>query len=287
MRKRLFVLIILFSSQGLASTPTSQIRYLDDNENSSTGARGTLGRPGQLNYGNWDGKGSCENVPETAKTAFREAKRFMRSCSAAAIAPGKMIAVNDYSGSNSPKMYIFDQNGDCRISVPVSWGSGAVPRGSLKACSEGNSNQTPPGFHITAPHNGTKYQEHNSVGLAGLSGQNSLQARGVLIHASGSAGTGTSWGCSSVPTSKFLEIKQTLGYGSLVYNYFGNVRSDCPKDAGFPPPSCEPEATAIEALSASRRESGLPDRPRFRNWGLGSGSESGSTQEGSSSGGSR
>jgi hypothetical protein len=265
MEKKLIALSIFFSFQSFAFTASDNIRYLDDSENSSTGARGTYGRPGQLNYGNWDGKGSCENVPASVKTAYREALAFTKSCSAAAIAPGKKLAVNDYSGSNSPKMYIFDQDGNCEMAVPVSWGSGAVPRGSLKACSTTNSKQTPPGFHITAAHTGgSRFSEDNSIGLAGLSGQNSLGARGILIHSAGYAGTGSSWGCSAVPTASFPAIKSTLGYGSLVYNYFGNVRSECGTNAGFPPPICEPEPQAVSALQQSRAEAGV-GRVRIRN----------------------
>ncbi len=45
----------------------------------------------------------------------------------------------------------------------------------IRACSAPNGNLTPPGFHITTVHSrGKKYGPNDSIGLAGLSGQDSL-----------------------------------------------------------------------------------------------------------------
>lgn len=202
--------------------------------------------------------GSCGNIPSQVQAAFKESVAFSNSgCGPAKLAPGKYIAVNDYSRQNgyAPAMYIFDQNGKCVKSVPVSWGvpaSGRSPSNydmskKIPACSTDGSNLTPPGFHLTTKHDGGKYDSSNSVGLAGLCGQPSSD-RGVVIHAAhGVAGRYRTQGCPAVPEGDLRQIMNFLGEGSLVYNYFGpNPLKDCSSDAGFKP-TCNPEPEAYVA----------------------------------------
>ena len=78
---------------------------------------------------------------------------------------------------------------------------------------------TPPGFHVTYSHaGGGKFTPENCLGMLDLQNQGS-SARGILIHA-GQGGGASTWGCSGV--SNFDEAKKDLGFGSLVYNYFGD-----------------------------------------------------------------
>lgn len=200
----------------------------------------TMGENGMPNY-----SASCANIPADVKRAYAEAKAFSVACPTAKLAPGKKIAINDYSAGGEARMYIFNQSGGCLGSVSISWGGGAG--GRKEACSTNNSKMTPPGFHITAPHNGSRYNESNSIGLAGLSGQDSLGDRGILIHPVGyTTNRGNTWGCTGVPDSDFADLKRSLGYGSLVYNYFGSSgSSSCGDRAGFAPQSCKPESKAV------------------------------------------
>jgi hypothetical protein len=134
----------------------------------------------------------------------------------------------------------------------------------MAACSTKSSKKTPPGFHITAPHTGgTAYSEAESIGLAGLSGQKSLEARGILIHKAEQPGTASSWGCTGVANDKFDEIKKMLGYGSLVHNFFGKPpKLNCDSQAGADD-KCEPEAAARTAASGKAPpSSGSDSSPR-------------------------
>lgn len=202
---------------------------------------------------------ACPGLPTKVVHAFEEALDFSESCPAAKLAPGKYIAVNNYTSFSDPRMYIFNTEGRCIDSVPISWGMGSDHTGRLEACSTENSKKTPPGFHITVPHRyGARYNESNSLGLAGLSGQNSLGERGILLHGVRVAGRSNTWGCTGVPFDQFASLKEMLGTGSLVYNYFGQeAQRNCSRDAGFAPPACEPEPLAYEGRSGSFRPSML------------------------------
>lgn len=204
----------------------------------------TMGENGMPGYNS-----SCANIPTDVKRAYAEAKAFSVGCPTAKLAPGKKIAINDYSAGGDAKMFVFDQNGGCLGAVPISWGNGAG--GRKEACSTNNSKMTPPGFHITAPHEGSRFNSSNSIGLAGLSGQDSLGTRGILIHSVGYAtNRGNTWGCTGVPADDFADLKRSLGYGSLVYNYFGSAGSaNCGDRAGFAPPTCQPEPKAVDRKS--------------------------------------
>lgn len=193
----------------------------------------------------------CANVPSDVKRAFAETKAFSSACPAARLAPGKKIAINDYSPGGAAHMFIFDQNGACVGTIPISWGAGAG--GQKEACSTTNSKMTPPGFHITAPHSGSRFNSSNSLGLASLSGQDSLGSRGILIHGVNyQTNRGNTWGCTGVPMQDFAEVQRILGYGSLVFNYFGGGgKSKCGESAGFAPPSCQPEPQAVAVSNSS------------------------------------
>jgi hypothetical protein len=59
--------------------------------------------------------------------------------------------------------------------------------------------------------------------MVGLEGQNSVDPRGILIHPALSPGTPSSLGCSGISYGEFCSLKSEIGYGSLVYNYFGST----------------------------------------------------------------
>ncbi|XGC80161.1 hypothetical protein ACES2L_12595 [Bdellovibrio bacteriovorus] len=277
MKKLILFISLVSSSSVLAFTRSTSVRMLDDDKTDytsnytstkSSSSGGGSGGPGIYDELNnyepfrkaFSGSGSCNNVPAHVKKALTEAIEFSNSCPTARLAPGKRIAINDYSSQGPAQMYIFGKDGHCLKAIPISWGGGNPRTGRMEACSTENSRMTPPGFHITARHRyGARYNENNSIGLAGLCGQNSLGERGILIHASRSQGTGSTWGCTGVPGSDFNEVQDMLGVGSLVYNYFGSKnQNNCSDSSGFEP-RCEPENLAYQAASeatgrAVRRE---------------------------------
>lgn len=224
-------------------------------------------------------RGTCTSVPDHVKVAYTEAQAFSAKCTYAKLAKGKVIAVNDYTGVGAPTMYIFDQSGECLMASPISWGMGLERNRRLEACSTPNCRKTPPGFHLTARHNGARYNDSNSLGLAGLSGQDSLGVRGVLIHAKRRPGAGNTWGCTGVPAGDFFKIKQLLGVGSLVYNKFSDPPNpNCGDDAGVTP-TCKPEPAAIRAANQARGGS-----PQFLVSPSESGSDDASDEQGSTTG---
>lgn len=300
MKKIILLLALVSSSSALAFTRSSSIKMLDDNETNyasnytaTTSSSGGGGGGSVMDFYNsltrnefkptFASSGTCSSIPASVKKAYEEAVAFTKSCAAARIPENKKIAINDYSGDGAPAMFIFDTKGNCIRSLPITWGAGNPRTGALEACSTENSRKTPPGFHITARHRyGAKYNESNSLGLAGLCGQNSLGDRGILIHAARRPGTGSSWGCTGVPYDSFEEVKSLLGVGSLVYNYFGSSpRSNCSDRSGFEP-TCDPENLAYQAAEESR---GVEVRRQYRpssggSSGGSSGSSSGSRRKG-------
>jgi|GEM_PF-2121801 len=227
-------------------------KVIDSNDTNSSSGSSYYGAssPASYSFAN-KGGGYCGAVPAHVKQAFAEAKSFSQSCSYARLSAGKMIAINDYSGDGKPTMYLFEQDGSCAKAVPISWGVGSDRSGRLEACSTDNSKKTPPGFHLTAVHNGKRYNSSNSLGLAGLSGQDSLGARGVVIHGKSPAGASNTWGCTGVPFKDLATIKEMLGVGSLVYNYFGHGKNpNCSDNSGAErPPTCDPEPAAVAAAA--------------------------------------
>lgn len=200
-------------------------------------------------------------VPSHVQEVLRETQQFSQTCPQARLAPGKMIAINDYSGQTQPpKMYIFDQSGQLQLEVPITWGVGKPPSNEMSACSTGATHKTPPGLHLTARHDGATYNSSNSLGLAALSGQRSLAERKILIHGADNPGTASSWGCTGVPHDKLQEVMQKLGYGSLVNNYFGKpAKTNCGTQVGVEP-TCQPEPAAIQASAGAGFGTGLGGR---------------------------
>lgn len=209
--------------------------------------------------------------PSHVQEALEETRKFMMSCSTAQIGDDKHILINDYSGqSMPPKMYVFTKTGNCIREMEITWGVGqsgsGTANGKPAACSEKSTQQTPPGYHITAKHaGGERYNENNSIGLAALSGQKSLGDRGILIHGAEQPGTASSWGCTGVPNDKFDDLKKLVGYGSLVNNYFGKPANiNCGNKAGGDD-KCEPEEAARNAASGkSTPSSGGGSTPSSR-----------------------
>ena len=88
------------------------------------------------------------------------------------------------------------------------------------------SNETPPGLLCTAPHSTDKFPEGTSLGLKGVSSDNSsTESRGVLIHPS----DGPTQGCIGIKDGKFDEVKEALGEKAApVYVYSKSMDgADC------------------------------------------------------------
>ncbi len=204
--------------------------------------------------------GTCDNVPPQAVKAFKQALKFSQTCKYGKLQPGKMIAINDYSAAK-PTLYVFDQNGNCKDSMRIDWGRGPGPRASadrkITSCATPGSYRTPAGMHKTTYHNGGVWKDYNSMGLAGLSGQNSYGNRKILIHVSragNNSGGAYSIGCTGVPENKWKSLQKTLGHGSLVYNYFGDTSrkgAGCGNNSGQEL-SCGP----AESVSGDTRSGG-------------------------------
>jgi hypothetical protein len=198
----------------------------------------------------------CGQVPASAREAYETAKNFRGNCSLANRGENQKIAVNDYSTVRMPYMYIFDANGKCLGKTAVTYGNGAGPV-RPQPCNDDGSHLTPPGFFLTSEHNGASYNSSNSLGLTGLEGQGS-RGRGVLIHPAKAPGTASSWGCSGVGYDAFNAVKKSLGYGALVFNYFGNTNgpASCRNKNGLSPAHnfcrLDPGAVNIPSESTSQ-----------------------------------
>lgn len=231
---------------------------------------------GEVGSGKLD---ACGTPPGSVTTALKEAVEFRRGCRLAQQGGDKKIAINDYSGSMPAYMWIFSSDGKrCLGKTSVSYGNGVNRKpgqerqctdgsGRPLPCSEDGCHTTPPGFHLTAPHDCDKcqYSGNNSLLMVGLEGQESAQ-RGILIHVAESSGGASSWGCSGVGC--FQDVKQMLGSGSLVYNYFGSVSlaPTCGTQAGMSnqrdPRSCRPDVRVSgpsEAAPPAEDSSATPD----------------------------
>lgn len=228
---------------------------------SEDAARGLPHQNQTLGSGTMD---ACGTVPSTAKLAYEQAVKFRKLCAHAQKGDQQKIAVNDYSGGGTPHMYIFDLEGKCLGKAAVAYGNGlgaVVPT----ACNDVNSHLTPSGFFLTAEHNGGLYKSWNSMALVGLQGQDPTNERGVLIHGPKfpggptSQGTASTWGCSELSESAYKEARKSLGYGSLVYNYFGNTpaKRGCRNTNGLKfdeqaARSCRPDRSGVPAVSTSQ-----------------------------------
>lgn len=234
--------------------------------------------PGLLGASSF-GSTSCAGkpVPASVQTALQEIMSFKNSCRhlAGFDGSGKKIAINDYSGgSMPPRMYIFDASGkNCLKSVAIAYGGGGRGVSPPAPCSGDGQKLTPPGIHITATHNGKRYAGANAIGMVGLSGQGSV-GRGVIMHPKNSAGAPSTWGCTGISPSEFASVRQMLGEGSLVHNYFGytNAPGYCSDKSGLQRPpngsACRPDPGGASPQALIRAQAG--------SGGFGYGSESSS-----------
>lgn len=223
-----------------------------DNESSVNPSERFPGMSQQIGPGIME---ECGDAPGSAKEAFETAKSFRDTCSLANRGASQKIAVTDYSGVRMPYMYIFDLNGKCLGKTAASYGNGAGPV-KPQPCNDDGSHLTPPGMFLTSEHNGASYNSSNSLGLTGLEGQGS-RGRGVLIHPAGAPGTASSWGCTGVGYNAFNAVKKSLGYGALVYNFFGNTTgpNSCRNKNGLArsrPCRLDPGAVSIPSESTSQ-----------------------------------
>lgn len=241
--------------------------------------------PGRVPSGS---RGTCPSangqvsIPSSVSAALQQTIAFYRSCSHTRgfESSGKHIAINDYSsGSNPPRLFIFDASGSrCVMSTPIAYGGGGRRMAPPAPCSGDGQKLTPPGIHVTASHNGKRYSGANAIGMVGLSGQGSV-GRGVIMHPKNSAGAPSTWGCTGIKPSDFTKARNILGEGSLVYNYFGSARvpGHCSDSSGIQKPpqgnSCRPDpgGASPQALIRSHKGSGgfgygsqSPSGPRRR-----------------------
>jgi hypothetical protein len=189
------------------------------NKGSEGGGTSGSGSGGQgsanLNAGNLE---DCGAFSSEVKKAVEETKAYRRSCGYAGTS--KHIAINDYS-ANPPFMYLFDGDLKCLKRTAVTYGNGSGQSRPVP-CSADGDHMTPPGFHLTATHNGERYNSGNSLLLVGLEGQRSAE-RNILIHQAANPGTASSWGCSGVSGACLTTVMEFLKVGGLVYNYFGSA----------------------------------------------------------------
>jgi|GEM_PF-4870714 len=214
-------------------------------------------------------------VPLSVKKALEETLEFQKTCGYLS-GFNKRIAINDYSdGSNPPTMYIFDDTGtQCLMKTEVAFGGGGAGIAPPEPCSGDGQKLTPPGIHLTATHNGSRYSGSNAIGLVGMSGQGSV-GRGVIMHPKESAGKPSTWGCTGIDPGDFQKVREILGEGSIVNNYFGNksapgscsdtnglnaVGDNCRPDPGAPSPQA-----LIHSSPASRNYDNMPmSNPKLR-----------------------
>lgn len=224
-----------------------------------SGAAGEYFGPGKMQ--------ACGEPPASAKKAFDDAVKFRSQCGWAQRGENQKIAINDFATRPS-MMYIYDLSGKCLGKTMVAFGNGA--RGAQVACSDANSHLSPPGFHITATHNGAKYNSNNSLKMVGLQGQGS-SGRAILIHPTRAPGTSSTWGCAGVGYGAFGAVKKTLGLGALVYNAFppSQVARNCGNKAGsqYPPDGsqCRPDPGA-PAVPQNATGSGSPAVSYHSTW---------------------
>lgn len=180
--------------------------------------------------GSGGGNCSCSALQNSSGglgDAVKEMQKYRASClgrnSSGRSGLSEKMALNDYRGSTGC-MYILDaDSGTCTFATPAAYGTGGgVP--PQPGC-DGESHQTPAGFHVTARHEqGSRYGPNNSLLMVGLQNQGSA-GRGILIHQGSCQGGACSWGCSGV--TDFERVKSELGEGALVYNFFGGKVGNC------------------------------------------------------------
>lgn len=191
----------------------------------STGSSGSS-RETRTCYGQDKAVCSCKSMKDI-KGALENVKQFVTSCTSNISEKYKsgsseLLAINDYRGKVGC-MYIVDIEGNCKEATTSDYGqgSGSPP---TPGCRDG-SHMTPAGFHVTGKHFGQeRYDDSNSLIMIGLQGQSSHN-RGILVHQGRCGGGAATWGCAGVGDYKL--VRKLLGYGSLVYNYFGDQSGNC------------------------------------------------------------
>jgi hypothetical protein len=182
------------------------------------------------------GKCFCTGIDSLKETAVPQTLAYLRKNEACITAGSSTksdyVAINDYR-SNTGCMYIIDKvSGGCFKAFNAAYGVGGRDGSQAPTPScESGSLATPSGFHVTAEHDGARYGKTDSLLMRDLQGQGSA-SRGILIHAGKCNGGACTWGCTGVSGNgnsdlTFLEVKEHLPPGSLVYNYFGEGK-ECP-----------------------------------------------------------
>lgn len=196
----------------------------------------------------------CSALPAAAKEKMRG---YLQRCGPNLRIPNGNVAIIDFSTSR-PVLYVLRQSDlSCVQAVHIGYGVGSHGN-PPRAGNTPESHMSPPGFHITKVHNGSAYQEFNSIGIMGMGRDNSNTAgRGVILHPS----NGHTHGCIGIPWARFAEIKKQLGYGTVVYNYFpsqsnGDSEFRCPayrtrSARSTPPRSADSGAMADDATGVN------------------------------------
>lgn len=229
--------------QGLTGGGLGADSAIKSTTGSGSGASSSAGGSKYVSRGEMDKCPADGSIPPSVDAARKEAMDFRTKCGAANRGDKQKVVINDYSCDGTPTMWIFDTAGNCIAKTAISYGNGVNGEGASKACpqgcADGGEHLTPPGFHLTGDHPNSaesKYNSSNSMEMIGLEGQKSSgSSRGILIHKAASQGGPSSWGCSGVCYDCFDKVKSLLGFGALVYNYFGATPapSTCSNHAGM------------------------------------------------------
>ena len=125
--------------------------------------------------------------------------------------------------ADKKEAWIVDKDGENPKCVEITVGSSSTSDPAKLGDGSG-SNETPPGLLCTEQHDSAKFPAGTSLGLKGLSSDNSsTESRGVLIHPS----EGPTQGCIGIKDGKFDEVKESLGEnGSPVYVYSQTMDGD-------------------------------------------------------------
>lgn len=171
---------------------------------------------------------SCKGL---SQEAYANMKKYKDKCSAKAPKSDAGSAITDFS-QNPPKFYLLSADlSSCSVATDAAYGSGSKGGKKPKASNEDGSHGTPAGFHVTATHDGARYNSSNSIGLSGTGSENSRsRERAILIHAKDPKKS--TWGCIGIPPAKFKKVQNALKNGSVVYNYFPDVKGTSANNCG-------------------------------------------------------
>lgn len=170
-------------------------------------------------YGNITSQALDPQCPNLPTAAVEKMRKYLAHCQNSLQIPNGLVSIVDFS-TNAPVMYLLKKDDlSCAGSTRVTFGTGSHQT-QPRAGNVSGSHMTPSGFHITKTHNGALYKDWNSIGLFGVGSENSnTVARGVIIHPVRGSVT---LGCVGIPETRFAAVKQNLGVGSVVFNYFPN-----------------------------------------------------------------